>query len=172
MAHASISSNLAFLKRVPLFYGLHESALERLATSSTRRSFGKGKVVVKEGEQSHGMFVMLSGRAKVQRADAEGKEVILAVLGPGEFFGEMSLIDEEPRSATVVTLDPCEFIAITKEAFQFLIAQNNEVCLRIMRSPVQRLREADRRIETEGYIESMPEGRLLLHERLRLLASS
>jgi CRP/FNR family cyclic AMP-dependent transcriptional regulator len=118
------------------------------------------------------MFVMLSGRAKVQRADAEGKEVILAVLGPGEFFGEMSLIDEEPRSATVVTLDPCEFIAITKEAFQFLIAQNNEVCLRIMRSLVQRLREADRRIETEGYIESMPEGRLLLHERLRLLASS
>jgi len=52
MAHASISSNLAFLKRVPLFYGLHESALERLATSSTRRSFGKGKVVVKEGEQA------------------------------------------------------------------------------------------------------------------------
>lgn len=228
MAHASFTHNLAFLKRVPLFYGLEESALERLATTSTRRSFSKGKVVVKEGEQSQGMYVMLSGRAKVQRADDEGKEVILAVLGPGEFFGEMSLIDEEPRSATVVTLDPCEFIAITKEAFQFLIAQNNEVCLRIMRSLVQRLREADRRIETlalldvygrvaqvllefaetdagtyvvkdriarqdiakmvgasremvsrvmkaletEGYIESMPEGRLRLHERLRLLASS
>ena len=79
--------NKAFLKRVPLFSGLTDSQIERLAAGSVRRSFPKGRTIVAEGEPSQSLYILLSGRAKVQRSDTEGKEVILAVLGPGDIVG-------------------------------------------------------------------------------------
>jgi CRP/FNR family cyclic AMP-dependent transcriptional regulator len=94
------------------------------------------------------MYILLAGRAKVQRSDSEGKEVILAVIGSGEFFGEMSLIDDAPRSASVITLESCEFMAITKEAFKNVLMQSPETSMAVMRGLVRRLREADMKIET------------------------
>jgi CRP/FNR family cyclic AMP-dependent transcriptional regulator len=91
MAHEDIK---AFLRRVPLFAGLTEPQFEQLAAGSARRSYPKGRTIVSEGEPSQSMYILLAGRAKVQRSDSEGKEVILAVLGSGEYFGEMSLIDD------------------------------------------------------------------------------
>lgn len=140
--------NKLFLRRVPMLAGLNDAQLEQLAAASTRRSFPKGRTIVSEGEPSSSMYILLSGRAKVQRCDSEGKEVILAVLGPGEFFGEMSLIDDEPRSASVVTLEPCDFIGIRKDSFKQLLSSNAEVAMNVMRSLVRRLREADKKIET------------------------
>ena len=115
MAH---EENKAFLRRVPLFSSLTEPQLENLAGGSARRSYPKGRTIVAEGEPSQSMYILLAGRAKVQRSDSEGKEVILAVLSSGEFFGEMSLIDDAPRSASVITLEPCEFMAVSKEALR------------------------------------------------------
>ena len=79
-------------------------------------------------------------------SDAEGKEVILSMLGPGEFFGEMGLIDDEPRSASVVTIEPCELLSITKRDFKKCLAENFEMSMAVMRGLVRRLREADRKI--------------------------
>ena len=101
-----------------------------------------------EGEPSQSMYILLAGRAKVQRSDSEGKEVILAVLSSGEFFGEMSLIDDAPRSASVITLESCEFMAVSKEAFKAMLVQSPEVTMAVMRGLVRRLREADKKIET------------------------
>ena len=101
-----------------------------------------------EGEPSQSMYIQLAGRAKVQRSDSEGKEVILAVLGAGEFFGEMSLIDDAPRSASVITLEPCEFMAVSKDAFKTMLVQSPEVAMNVMRGIVRRLRDADKKIET------------------------
>ena len=140
--------NLAFLKRVPLLANISEVQLEKLAASTVRRNFAKGRTIVSEGDPSQTLYYLLSGRAKGQRTDAGGKEVVLAVLGPGEFFGEMSLIDDEPRSASVVTLSSCDFLAIGKESFTELMLANNDICLSVMRGLVARLREADRKIET------------------------
>jgi len=145
MAH---EENKAFLRRVPLFSGLTEPQLEQLAAGSARRSYPKGRTIVSEGEPSQSMYILLAGRAKVQRSDSEGKEVILAVLGSGEFFGEMSLIDDAPRSASVITIEPCEFMAVSKEAFKAMLAQSPEVSMNVMRGLVRRLREADKKIET------------------------
>ena len=145
MAH---EENKAFLRRVPLFSGLTESQLETLAAGSARRSYPKGRTIVSEGEPSQSMYILLAGRAKVQRSDAEGKEVILAVLGSGEIIGEMSLIDDAPRSASVVTLESCEFMGVSKDAFKAMLAQNPEVAMNVMRGLVRRLREADKKIET------------------------
>jgi CRP/FNR family cyclic AMP-dependent transcriptional regulator len=103
---------------------------------------------VAEGEPSQSLFVLLSGRAKVQRSDSEGKEVIIAVIGPGEFIGEMSLIDDEPRSASVITLETCEFLSIRKESFRQILMQSTDVCMGVMKGLVKRLRLADRKIET------------------------
>jgi CRP/FNR family cyclic AMP-dependent transcriptional regulator len=145
MAH---EENKAFLRRVPLFSGLTEQQLETLAAGSARRSYPKGRTIVSEGEPSQSMYILLAGRAKVQRSDSEGKEVILAVLGSGEFFGEMSLIDDAPRSASVITLESCEFMAVSKDAFKSMLQQSPDVAMAVMRGLVRRLREADKKIET------------------------
>lgn len=145
MAH---EENKAFLRRVPLFFGLTEQQFEQLAAGSARRSYPKGRTIVAEGEPSQSMYILLAGRAKVQRSDAEGKEVIITVLGSGEFFGEMSLIDDAPRSASVITIEPCEFMSVSKEAFKAMLAQSPEMCMSVMRGLVRRLREADKKIET------------------------
>jgi len=79
-------------------------------------------------------------------SDSEGKEVILSILGPGEFFGEMGLIDDEPRSASVVTIEACELLSITKRDFKRCLAENFEMAMAVMRGLVKRLREADRKI--------------------------
>lgn len=140
--------NKAFLKRVPLFSGLTDSQIERLAAGSVRRNFPKGRTIVAEGEPSQSLYILLSGRAKVQRSDTEGKEVILSVLGSGECFGEMSLIDEAPRSASVITLESSDFMSIAKESFKAVLMTSPEISLRIMKGLVKRLREADKKIET------------------------
>lgn len=140
--------NIAFLRRVPLFSGLTESQIERLAAGSVRRNFPKGRVIVTEGEPSQSLYILLSGRAKVQRSDTDGKEVILAVLGPGECFGEMSLIDDSPRSASVITTESADFMSINKDSFKSMMLSSPEMSMRIMIGLVRRLREADKKIET------------------------
>jgi CRP/FNR family cyclic AMP-dependent transcriptional regulator len=78
--------------------------------------------------------------------DADGKEVILTIIGPGEFFGEMGLIDDSPRSASVVAIEPCELLSIAKRDFNKCLAENFEMAMTVMRGLVRRLREADRKI--------------------------
>lgn len=145
MAH---EENKAFLRRVPLLQSLNEAQLELIAAGSVRKNYPKGRTIVSEGEPSQSLFILLSGRAKVQRSDSEGKEVILAVIGSGEFFGEMSIIDDSPRSASVITLESCDFMSINKESFKSMLMQSPEICMQIMRGLVRRLREADQKIET------------------------
>jgi CRP/FNR family transcriptional regulator, cyclic AMP receptor protein len=140
--------NKAFLRRVPLFQSLNEAQLDVLSTGSLRRNYPRGRTIVAEGEPSQSLYILLSGRAKVQRSDSEGKEVILAVIGPGEFFGEMSLIDDAPRSASVITLESSDFMAINKDNFKAMLLQNTDIGMQIMRGLVRRLREADKKIET------------------------
>ena len=80
--------------------------------------------------------------------DEEGREIILSWLGPGEFFGEMGLIDGSPRSASVVAVEPCELLTIGKIDFKRCMQENFEVAQKLMQILVRRLREADRNIES------------------------
>jgi CRP-like cAMP-binding protein len=84
----------------------------------TRRSAPRASVIMAAGDQIDSLYIVISGRLKVMMGDAEGKEVILSLIGPGEFFGEMGLIDDAPRSASVVTIEPCELLSISKRDFQ------------------------------------------------------
>jgi len=136
----------AVLKAVPLFTSFPEDQLRMLTTVVTRRSLPRSTTVMASGDPTDSLYIVLSGRLKVMMSDAEGKEVILSILTAGEFFGEMGLIDDAPRSASVVSIEPCELLSIAKRDFKKCLAENFEMAQAVMRGLVRRLRDADRKI--------------------------
>jgi CRP/FNR family transcriptional regulator, cyclic AMP receptor protein len=136
----------AVLKAVPLFASFPEEQLRMLTTVVTRKSAPRSTTIMAGGDPTDSLYIVLSGRLKVMMSDAEGKEVILSILGAGEIFGEMGLIDDEPRSATVVAIEPCELLSLAKRDFKKSLAENFEMSMAVMRGLVKRLREADRKI--------------------------
>jgi CRP/FNR family cyclic AMP-dependent transcriptional regulator len=136
----------AVLKAVPLFAAFPEDQLRMLATVVSRRSAPRSTVVMGAGDATDSLYIVLSGRLKVMMSDADGKEVILSILGPGEFFGEMGLIDDAPRSASVVAIEACELLQLSKRDFKKCMAEHFEMAQEVMRGLVRRLREADRKI--------------------------
>jgi CRP/FNR family cyclic AMP-dependent transcriptional regulator len=134
------------LRNVPLFAMLPEPQLAVLTSVVSRRSFPRGATIILAGETTDSLYVVISGRLKVQMSDHEGREVILAILGAGEYFGEMGLIDDSPRSASVITLEPCELIGLSKHDFMRCLSDNFEMSTMVMRGLVKRLREADGKI--------------------------
>jgi CRP/FNR family cyclic AMP-dependent transcriptional regulator len=136
----------AVLKAVPLFASFPEDQLRLLTPVITRRSLPRSTTIMASGDPTDSLYIVLSGRLKVMMSDAEGKEVILSILGPGEFFGEMGLIDDAPRSASVVSIEPCELLSIAKRDFKKCLAENFEMAQAVMRGLVRRLRDADRKI--------------------------
>jgi CRP/FNR family transcriptional regulator, cyclic AMP receptor protein len=141
---ATVSTTV--LKSVPLFASFPDEQLRMLAGVVTRRSAPRGSVIMGAGDQIDSLYIVISGRLKVMMGDSEGKEVILSLIGPGEFFGEMGLIDDSPRSASVVTIEPCELLSIAKRDFKKCLAEQFEMAMAVMRGLVKRLREADRKI--------------------------
>jgi CRP/FNR family cyclic AMP-dependent transcriptional regulator len=136
----------AVLKAVPLFASFPEDQLRMLTTVVTRRSLPRSTTVMASGDPTDSLYIVLSGRLKVMMSDAEGKEVILSILTTGEFFGEMGLIDDAPRSASVVSIEACELLSIAKRDFKKCLAENFEMAQAVMRGLVRRLRDADRKI--------------------------
>jgi CRP/FNR family cyclic AMP-dependent transcriptional regulator len=140
--------SLALLHSIPMFAGVPDAQLEPIARMALHRKVARNTVIVRAGDSTDSLYVIISGNARVQVSDAEGREVILTLLGAGEFFGEMGLIDGSPRSADVVSSEVCELLVIAKADFKKGLADNFDLCLNIMKSLVQRLREADHKIES------------------------
>jgi len=142
----AIPVSTTVLRTVPLFAGFPDEQLRMLAAVVTRRNVPRGTIVIVEGDPTDSLYIIIAGRLKVMMSDTEGKEVILAMLGPGEYFGEMGLIDDSPRSATVMAVEPCELIVVTKREFKKILSENFDMAETVMRGLVRRLREADRKI--------------------------
>ena len=138
--------SMLLLRNVPLFSALPEPQLVLLTSAVSRRSFTRGTTIISAGDVTESLYVVVSGRLKVMMSDDEGREVILAILGPNEFFGEMGLIDDHPRSATVVAIEACELLTLSKRDFKSCLAENFEMAMTVMRGLVKRLREADQKI--------------------------
>jgi len=136
----------AVLRAVPLFTSFTDEQLRTIGTMVKRRSATRNTTIMAAGDPTDSLYIVLSGRLKVMMSDADGREVILTIIGPGEFFGEMGLIDDSPRSASVVAIEPCELLSITKRDFKQSMEQNFELAMTVMRGLVKRLREADRKI--------------------------
>ncbi|HYC35221.1 MAG TPA: Crp/Fnr family transcriptional regulator [Usitatibacter sp.] len=136
------------LKAVPFFRQLDDHELETVRAVSTERSYPKNAVVLTEGEMGDSLYVIQSGKVKVVIGDEEGRELILKILGPADFFGEMSMIDKEPRSASVTTIEPATFLVLTHAAFEQCIERAPRIAKVVMQILAHRVREADRKIGT------------------------
>lgn len=142
----NMTVNPAILKTVPLFALLSDHQLAALFPAIQHRSYPRHSFMLRAGEKADALYIIMAGRAKVVVDDGEGREVTLTLIGPNEFFGEMSLIDDKPRSASVEAIDTCEVLYISKAAFMSCLKDNFEVAMLILRAVVARLREADRKI--------------------------
>ena len=141
-------SNLDLIRRVPLFSMLTNDQAQSIADSVVKRRFRRGEIIVEHGKKSNALFILLTGRARVLTSDSRGREVILAVLQPGDYVGEMSLIDNEPHSATVRAEVQTDMLILGRAEFARCLPENSSLSYAIMRGLVQRLRSADRQIES------------------------
>ncbi|WKB52350.1 Crp/Fnr family transcriptional regulator [Eleftheria terrae] len=141
-------SNLDLIRRVPLFSMLTSTQAEAVAEGVVKRRYRRGEIVVEQGRKSNALFILLTGRARVLTADARGREVILAMLHPGDYVGEMSLIDNEPHSATVRAEVQTDVLVLGRTEFARCLPENSSLSYAIMRGLVARLRAADRQIES------------------------
>ena len=145
--------NPAVLKSIPLFASFSEPQVVTLLKYVQHRSFARHVYVMHAGEETDSIYVILAGRVKVVIADDQGREVILGFMGPQEFFGEMGILDDQPRSASIFTLEPCEMLRLSKAAFMSCLKENSEVAMLVIRNLVKRLRAADRKIESLALVD-------------------
>jgi CRP-like cAMP-binding protein len=144
----SMLSNLDLIRRVPLFSMLTADQAQAIADSVVKRRFRRGELVVEQGRKSNALFILLNGRARVLTADSRGREVILAVLESGDYVGEMSLIDNEPHSATVRAEIQTDMLVLARADFARCLPESSTLAYGILRGLVRRLRNADRQIES------------------------
>jgi CRP/FNR family cyclic AMP-dependent transcriptional regulator len=134
------------LRQISLFRYVADAPLEALAAAMTRLKVPRGTAVVNAGEAADRLYLVIGGRFKVALNGDHGREIILGMLSPGEVFGEMSMIDDAPRSATVTALEPGELLALDRAVFRRCLESNFDLCLGVMRCLVDRVRHANQQI--------------------------
>ena len=144
----SMLSNLDLIRRVSLFSTLSPAQAEALAEAVSKKRFKRGEILVEQGKKSNALYIILVGRTRVLMTDNKGREVILATLSSGDYVGEMSLIDNEPHSATVVADQQVDVLVLGRDSFMRCLNENMEMAHAVMRGLVQRLRKASQNISS------------------------
>jgi len=135
-----------FLASIPLFSGLHRDELARFAELTRERAYPKGSVILFQDDPGDSLFVLRKGRVKVVLIGEDGREVILGVLEPGAHFGELALIDDQPRSAHVIAMDDAHLLILRREDFRRRVEANPSVAWALLTELSRRLRRADQKI--------------------------
>jgi len=135
-----------FLATIPLFSGLPPEELERFAELTRERSYPKGSVILFQDDPGDSLFVLRDGRVKVVLIGEDGREVILGVLEPGAHFGELALIDDQPRSAHVIAMEDAQLLVLRREDFRRRVEANPTVAWALLSELSRRLRRADVKI--------------------------
>jgi CRP/FNR family cyclic AMP-dependent transcriptional regulator len=136
----------AVLEKVPLFSQLAPAELQRVAEVTRERTYPKNSVILFEDDPGDALFVVAQGQVKVVLIGEDGREVILSVLGPSEFFGEMALIDDEPRSAHVIAMEDSSLIVLRREDFQGILKQSPGIAVSLLKELSRRLRRVDEKV--------------------------
>lgn len=143
MALKSKSTKLEkIIRGIPLFTSLSDEELRDLQHILVEKNFPKGRIVLLEEDMQNYMYIILSGKVKVVHLDEDGKEHILAVHKPGDFFGEMALLDGKTAPATVMTMEDTGIVIIAKRDFEEYLLRNDKVLRQIIAILCSRLREA------------------------------
>ena len=134
------------LAKAPLFAGFGSGELKRLARNLYPRQYQAGEVVLKEGEEAAGFYIVSSGQVEVVKDLGGPKETVLATLGAGDFFGEMALLDGYPRSASIRALEDGQCLAMTRWDFLAELKSSPDMAVQLMRTLARRLRQTDARL--------------------------
>ena len=130
----------AILKNVPIFNNLSDDELEEVRKSAVTRNFPKNSIIINEGDSSDSLYIIVTGRVSVYLSDENGKEVILNSQGEGDYFGELALVDDEKRSASVVTTEKSTFLVISKTDFKNVLSLHPELAFNLIRGLTHRVR--------------------------------
>ena len=166
------------LTSIPLFEGVPEADLRALGERTVTRNYPKQAMIINEGDESDSLYLILGGRVKVYLADEHGKELILAIKGPGQYFGEM-VLDGEPRSASVMTLEPSQFACLSRADFRAFLLSHAEVALQLIQNLIRLARGLNRSVRNLAMLDVYGrvarvlldlaverDGKLLIPERL------
>ncbi|HEX4678607.1 MAG TPA: Crp/Fnr family transcriptional regulator [Gaiellaceae bacterium] len=135
-----------FLATIPLFSGLQREELQKFAELTRERSYPRGSVILFQDDPGDSLFVLRVGRVKVVLIGEDGREVILGVLEPGAHFGELALIDDQPRSAHVIAMEDAQLLILRREDFRRRVEANPTVAWALLTELSRRLRRADNKI--------------------------
>ena len=138
----------AFFRKFALFAELDDRELSSIAAVAKARRYAKDDVIFHADESGDVFCLIREGHVKVTMISPEGKEIILSLLGPGDFFGEMALLDDEPRSATVVATEPLDLVTIWRSDFLQILQENFSITRKVLAELSRRLRSASNRIES------------------------
>jgi CRP-like cAMP-binding protein len=132
-----------FLSRVPLFEGLKDRQLQRLADRMVERSYAAGDMIVKQGQGGEGFYVVTSGKAEATRERTDGEKVVVNTFGPTDFFGELALLDEDGvRTASIVAVETTECLILTRWDFIATLRQDADMAVEILQEMAKRFRIA------------------------------
>ncbi|MBI5374373.1 MAG: Crp/Fnr family transcriptional regulator [Candidatus Schekmanbacteria bacterium] len=137
---------IELLKNVPIFSGISDKEIGLVTSILRKRSFPKSSVVIHKGDEGEALYIILSGKVKVTLISDAGKEIILAILREGNFFGEMSLLNNEPTSANVVTAEDSVFLTIYRDDFNYILRKDPGIALNLLKHMSLRLKIADKKI--------------------------
>ena len=139
---------LSLLQSVPIFSDLSPSDLNKIAERMVQRSYSKGQMILLEDDLGQTFFVIGGGSVKITRLSDDGREVILAMLGESDFFGEMSLLDGAGRSANVVALESSEVLTLSRNDFLEILQEYPKISISLLEELTQRIRKSDQQIES------------------------
>ena len=143
----------AFLARVPLFASLKPALLDELAGKLTRKSYRRGEVIFHQDDPGSAMHIVKSGQVKIATTSPEGEEVIMAILKDSDFFGELSLLDDKPRSANVVAMEATQTLTLRRDDFMDMLGKHPEMVSGVLASVAARLRRTDQLLEDAVFLD-------------------
>ena len=141
-------SSVQHLRNVPIFSDLKDSDLDIISDKMISRAYEKGQMILLEESQGETFFIIVSGAVKVTRLSDDGREVILAILGESDFFGEMSLLDGEGRSANIVANEDAEVLTLSRRDFLDCLETYPKIAIALLEELAIRLRKSDQHIES------------------------
>jgi CRP/FNR family transcriptional regulator len=148
---ATAPDTAGLLANVPVFADLGPAELGRIAEVTVPRRFQAGQVVFREGDASDTCYVVSSGHARATRSHTDGRSITLATFGPGDFFGELAMFDDERRSATVEAIDDVDACAILGGDMRRLLREHPDIAVKLVTTLGRRLRAANERLARQSF---------------------
>ena len=149
----SVTDRRSIFRRHPLFAHLADADVDQLLRYARIERHKAGRTIFLKGSPGHGMMAVLSGQVRISSPSSEGKEIVLNLIGPGEVFGEIALLDGRERTADAAAMSDCELLVLERRDFVPFLERHPEVCIRLMEVLCARLRRTSEQVEDVLFLE-------------------